>query len=125
MAKNIGSWFHKMIDGWKQHYELEPVIEGDFDYFKITFPRVGKRPPETTDKTTDKTADKTTDKALSDMEKAILDLVVTTPSISQKEMAEILGLSVDGIRYHTDKLKNRGVIKRVGGKKTGRWEVLM
>jgi predicted HTH transcriptional regulator len=46
LAESIGSGFHKMIEGWEQHYGLEPVIEGDFDYYKITFP--------TTQKTTQK-----------------------------------------------------------------------
>jgi len=26
LAESIGSGFHKMIDGWKQHYELKSVI---------------------------------------------------------------------------------------------------
>jgi len=30
LAESIGSGFHKMINGWEQHYGLEPVIEGDF-----------------------------------------------------------------------------------------------
>ena len=110
-----------MIDGWKSQYGSEPMIESDFDHYKITFPLTEIM---TTDKTTDKTTDRTTDKALSDMEKAILDIIFADPGISQKEMAKRIDLSVDGIRYHTDKLKKRGVIKRVGGKKTGRWEVI-
>ena len=75
-------------------------------------------------KTTDKTTDKATDKMFSDMEKTILDLIIANPRISQKEMAIKLGLTVDGIRYHTDKLKARDVLMRVGGKKTGHWEIV-
>ena len=113
LAENIGSGFHKMIDGWKSQYGSEPMIEGDFDHYKITFPLTEKMP-----------TDKTTDKTLSDMEKAILDIIFADPGLSQKEMAKKIDLSVDGIRYHTDKLKKKGVIKRVGGKKRGQWEVI-
>ena len=115
LAENIGSGFHKMIDGWKQHYKLEPVIEGDFDYYKITFPLTEKGPSQTTDKTTDK--------KFSDKEKAILDLIIANPGISQKEIADDMGLTVDGVRYHMDKLKEIEVLKRVGGKKSGKWVV--
>ncbi len=99
-----------MIEGWKEHYRIEPIIEGDFDYFKITFPF-----PEKV----------TTDKSLSTTEKEILDLIASDPNISQRELADRIGITVDGIRYNMDKLKERGIIKRIGGKKTGHWEVLI
>ncbi|MFO8051428.1 MAG: winged helix-turn-helix transcriptional regulator [Thermoplasmatota archaeon] len=110
LAESIGSGFHKMIEGWKEHYRIEPIIEGDFDYFKITFPF-----PEKV----------TTDKSLSTTEKEILDLIASDPNISQRELADRIGITVDGIRYNMDKLKERGIIKRIGGKKTGHWEVLI
>jgi predicted HTH transcriptional regulator len=39
-------------------------------------------------------------------------------------MAAKLNLSEIGIRYHTDKLKAKGILKRIGGRKTGHWEIL-
>ena len=70
-----------------------------------------------------KTIYKTIDKNLPAAEKAILSLIVKHPAITQKEMAIQLGLSETGIRYHTDKLKNKGVLQRVGGKKSGHWVI--
>jgi len=77
-------------------FDQEPMIESDFDHYKITFSLTVKM-----------TTYKTTDKDLSDMEMAILYVIVADPGISQKDMAKKLGLSVDGIRHHTDKLKER------------------
>jgi len=37
LAENIGSGFHKMIDGWEYRYGSGPKIEGDFDYYKSLF----------------------------------------------------------------------------------------
>ena len=74
-------------------------------------------------KTSNKTSDKTSDKDLSTTEKAILNLIVNHPAITQKEMAIQLGLSEAGIRYHTDKLKEKNALQRVGGKKSGHWIV--
>jgi ATP-dependent DNA helicase RecG len=39
-AENIGSGFNRMINGWQARYKVQPVIEGDFDYYKITFPTI-------------------------------------------------------------------------------------
>lgn len=72
----------------------------------------------------DKTIDKTIDKELAPTEKAILELIAGNPVITQKEMAGQLKLSEVGIRYHTDKLKAKGVLQRIGGKKSGRWEIV-
>ncbi len=72
----------------------------------------------------EKTIDKTIDKDLSSTEKAILDLIAVNPTITQKDMARQLNLSEIGIRYNTDKLKAKGILQRVGGKKAGRWEIV-
>ena len=76
-----------------------------------------------TDKTTDKTTSKTTEESLSANEESILALISENPSITQKEMASRLALSEDGIRYHTEKLKAKGLLSRIGGKKAGHWQI--
>jgi ATP-dependent DNA helicase RecG len=72
----------------------------------------------------DKAIDKAIDKDLSATEKAIIRMIGANPSVTQKEMADQLNLSEVGIRYHTDKLKAKGLLQRIGGKKTGRWQVI-
>ena len=37
LSENIGSGFYKMFNGWTSYYKIKPVVEGDFDYYKITF----------------------------------------------------------------------------------------
>ena len=61
-------------------------------------------------------SDKTSDKELSSTEERIFGLLAMTPEITQKKMAERLGLSTGEIRYQTDKLQSKGLLKRVGGK---------
>jgi predicted HTH transcriptional regulator len=83
---------------------VEPVIEGSFDYYKITFP------------ITQKTTQKTTQK--------ILELIRNNPKITRKELAKKIGnITEDGIKYNIEKLKKEGKIKRVGPAKGGHWEV--
>jgi ATP-dependent DNA helicase RecG len=51
-------------------------------------------------------------------------LILANPNVSQQELADVLGLSRNGIRYHLDKMKHAGVIRRVGPTRGGRWEVV-
>jgi len=74
--------------------------------------------------TIDKTIGKTIDKTLSTAEKTIMEAVAQNSRVTQKELAAKLNLSEIGIRYHTDKLKAKGILKRIGGRKTGHWEIL-
>jgi len=39
-------------------------------------------------------------------------------------MAAKLNLTGDGVRYHTDNLKSKGILKRIGSTKAGQWKVL-
>ena len=109
LAENIGSGFHKMINGWDSHYRLKPLIDGDFDFYKITFP------------TTTTTTQKTTQKKSYDREKEILELIENNPYLNMEEIARVIGLSRVGVKYHIDKLKVKGKIKREGSKKKGKW----
>ena len=60
---------------------------------------------------------------LSDTEKKVVRLILKKPEITQDRMAEIMGMSKNGIRYVMDKLKNRGILVRVGATKKGKWSV--
>jgi len=57
-------------------------------------------------------------------QETIMKLIKSNPSITQKGLSDKTGLTVDGVKYHLKKLKNTGMIKRIGSTKSGRWEVL-
>jgi ATP-dependent DNA helicase RecG len=67
--------------------------------------------------TTQKTTQETT-------QEKIIRQIKLNPSITQKGLSEQTGISVDGVKYHLKKLKDAGMIKRLGSTKAGRWEVL-
>jgi len=54
----------------------------------------------------------------------LLPLIKANPTISQAALAKALGLTRDGVKYHINKLKQNGVIRRVGSTRSGHWEVL-
>ena len=69
-----------------------------------------------------KTVEKTVEKTTRTVEK-ILKILSNTPSITVREMSEILGLSRRGVEEQIKSLKQKGVIRRIGPDKGGHWEV--
>jgi len=63
-----------------------------------------------------KTTQKTTQK--------ILALIKENPRLTRKELAEIIGISQDGIKHNLAKLKAESRIKRIGPDRGGYWEII-
>lgn len=72
--------------------------------------------PEKTTQKTEKTTQKTTQK--------ILDVLKADPTATRKELADLLGLTPDGIKWNIEKLKKAGKLRRIGPDKGGKWEVI-
>ncbi|MCK5197868.1 MAG: winged helix-turn-helix transcriptional regulator, partial [Spirochaetales bacterium] len=64
---------------------------------------------------------KTTPKTTPDK---ILALIRTNSTITRKEIADELDMTIDGIKYHIKKMNTNGILKYVGSTKKGHWEVL-
>ena len=58
-------------------------------------------------------------------ELAVLDLIKKNPSVKQAELAEQTGKSVSSIKRIIDSLKEKQYIRRIDGKRYGKWEVLV
>ena len=54
----------------------------------------------------------------------ILKLMVANPRISKRELAEIIGISTTAIDKNISKLKEKGLLKRVGPDFGGHWEIV-
>ena len=92
----------------------EPVIE-EQDVYRIEIPYIPTLQGSEIDPT-QKTTQKTTQK--------ILEQIKLYPFISREELAEVRGLTSDGIKYNIRKLREKGIIKHVGPDKGGHWEVI-
>ena len=77
--------------------------------------KTGADNPKTTENTTQKTTEKTTEK--------IVRILKGRPYATAGQLAEELGLTVDGVDYNIRKLKKQGRIIRIGGDKGGHWEI--
>ena len=103
---------------------LEIIDNGINLQFRVWRPTGDSTTGKTTEKTTEKTDGKqtTTEKTGSPTEKKLLKIVADNPSITMRDLATKLGITEDGVYYHVKNL--RGVLKRVGGRKIGHWEVV-
>ena len=119
-SENIGSGFHKMINGWNFKYGVRPLTEGDFDFYKITFPTTKSA---TITKTITYTDTKTITKG-EDKEREIYIIIENNPFLSVEDIAIMVSLSKVGVRYHLKNLKRKGKIKRRGHGKGGSWEMI-
>ncbi len=54
----------------------------------------------------------------------ILALLRAEPEITQRILAERIGITRAGVKYHITKLRASGTIRHVGATKSGRWKVL-
>lgn len=54
----------------------------------------------------------------------ILRLIKKNPRLSRREMAELLGISDSGVKYHLDILKKKKKITHVGPTKSGYWKIM-
>ena len=122
-----GSGFPTILAAWAEKNWPEPELEEDTILNQVTLTlRLGSNngsgsnlndTEETTKETTKKITKITT-------REKVLELLRDNPQASAKELAEEIGITADGVRYHLDKLKKGGLIYRDGPDKGGRWIVV-
>ena len=61
---------------------------------------------------------------LSEKEIEILNLVRMQPSITQKEMANVLDWNLASVKYYITKLKEKKYLTRQGSSQKGKWLIL-
>lgn len=96
----------------------EPEIIVSNGDFKVIFRRKNTN-------TTQETTQEITQESLSDSQEKILNLIKANSYITQKEMANVLGLTRDGIKYNIKMLVDKNIIKREGATKNGRWKIIL
>jgi len=54
----------------------------------------------------------------------ILDILLKDPFASRQELAKTLKITEDSVKWNINKLRNSGIIRRVGPDKGGHWEII-
>jgi ATP-dependent DNA helicase RecG len=117
--------FHrvKMVEKWGRGItkilskEPDAVFKEVGTHFIVVFRRktTGGFPLVTREKTREETREKTRE--------IIIRLILNNSKITTDELAKQAGLTAKGIEWNIKKLRAEGIIKRVGPKKGGHWEI--
>ena len=128
LAENAGYGFDKMINGWKKYTGKKPEFEQGQDFTKATFYLATKAKiamsgiPETDQHGSEKVRRKFGDRFGESSEK-ILDLIFEDKFLSASAISEKIGISSRAVEKALSKLKEMGVIERVGSAKGGYWKI--
>ena len=63
-------------------------------------------------------------KAQETTQERILAAIQAKPEITQKELAQSIGITLDGIKYHIKNMTKLGIIKHEGSTKAGKWVII-
>ena len=99
LVEKYGSGIRRIVEGCAAYGLPAPRFQEISDGFMVTVYRAGAATQK------------------------ILDLLMEQPHLSQRELAELLDMSEDGIKYQLSQLKKSGSIRRIGPDKGGYWEV--
>ena len=114
-----GSGADIIAKGWEENHWARPTIKDSYFPSEETelildlLKEGGQIGGQTSGQST---TEKTTEK--------VLDLLKSNPYLTNREMADMLTLSEDGVFYQIKKLKAKGIIVRIGGDKGGHWEII-
>ena len=104
----------------KRDITTQKELESD----KITIQK-GNTTIQKSDSTIQK-SDSTIQKDLDSSHKKVLQFLKKNPQATIDETVEAIGdLSLGGVKFVISKLQKKGLLKRVGGRKHGEWQVLI
>ena len=93
-----------MIQGCREYGVREPEFIDMGDAFRVNFYRSGTETGIENGKTGTEINQMSFLNTLSETERKILEFIMDAPGITQKEIAQKMGMSKNGIRYAMDKL---------------------
>ena len=129
-GEKAGSGADIIAQGWADNHWARPVIteyltRSDYTELVLNLKEMKEAlTVNTTETTTKSTTETTTESTTESTTERILEIIKNNPKITNREIAEMLGLTEDGVFYHTKKLRMKGRIRRIDGDFGGHWEIL-
>lgn len=125
--EKVGSGTRDMIDRCREWGIEPPRWEDDEGDFAVVLrrPTALETTLHTTEKTTLYPTEKATEKATekTSVRMSIARAIADDPFVTMDELAEMFGLTQDGVYYHIKALRREMNLCRMGGRKSGRWVI--
>lgn len=127
IGERAGSGIPSIISVWSDATGVVPTYKQSFAPDRVQFvidlngttadkPLKSDVAVTQSEKASEKTTEKTTEK--------ILCIIKDNPSVTYRELAEVLEMTEDGIYWSVKQLRKQGLLHRVGGRKEGYWQVV-
>ena len=117
LIEKYGSGIKRVLESFAMHGLPQPDFQLSESGFRV------KVFAQSYAKAADKLGDRLGDK-LGDNQKHILETLLNYPDISLSVLSKRIGISQTAIENNISKLKEKGLIKRIGPVKGGHWEVV-
>lgn len=119
-GERLGSGMQRMRDSCKKENYPYPEIEFTETHFYIIF-RQSTEYLKIAE--IEKDTVKDTVKLLQNKEKIIIDIITENPKVTAKILSDRLGINLRNTRKYLDRLKQKGLLKRIGSDKSGHWKI--
>ncbi|MDR1997783.1 MAG: putative DNA binding domain-containing protein [Candidatus Margulisbacteria bacterium] len=117
LVERLGSGMHRILETYDRSiFKITPHILRVSFKFDRGIDEIEWQKIQDTSKSKEKTKEKTKEK--------IIKAIQNDSLITIQKLAEILGLTTQGVEWNIARLKKQGIIRRVGPDKGGYWEVL-
>jgi predicted HTH transcriptional regulator len=100
----------------------KPLFQDDDDFKTIIWRKETQEISRNESENSPKVTEKVTEKGTENQRKILL-IIKQDPSVSQDEIATIVGISRIHVNKNMKKMEQKGIIKRIGPDKGGHWEV--
>jgi ATP-dependent DNA helicase RecG len=118
-VERVGMGIKRMRTAMREAGLREPEFETD-SFFRAVFHR-----PEGADaRSIQTTTQKATQDATQKTAQKIIALIAQKPDITRQQLAQEIGITDSGVKYHMKKMQEKGLVRRVGPDKGGHWEVV-
>jgi len=115
LIEKYGSGIQRIIEYFNEANLPVPEFRNISEGFMVTV--------FTDDKLGDRLGDRLGDK-LGDNRKMILEIIENNPHITLSQLSKTIGISQTAIENNVQKLKEKGILRRIGSARGGHWEIV-
>lgn len=132
-GEKVGSGIRRMNKICKEENAPKPEIDAQENYFYVTFRpsyeyldfiSTERAEKGLVEKRYEKWYEKWYERGLTEREIEVIIEIKKNPKISIKKLSRTIGINPSAVQRHMEKLKEKGVLKRIGPAKGGYWEVI-
>ena len=129
LAENAGYGFDKMMTGWQRYSGTVPEFTSDTGFTKALFQQSNqRRAPPRYEGSEAKVGEKVGEDLMSYLTPNQQRMVATmkkNPYVSAKMLAKEVGISARKIEENIRKLKDQGIVRRIGPARGGHWQTTL